>query len=431
MQTSSEIAAWIEERRKKFPTKARAEARAAEIIERKRQREEAQRAANEARREAQVTRQAKAEERRKQQLEVKKIHKKRKDDSEDIAAKAKRKVEKLRKQLDKEEKRAAKAELKASKQRLDTDAKSPPERANHQIDETKKRKRSASDASESTMVGDTRNAEAGQPGLPLIANESTNLVPANVALNETPFADSVPLEPKDKVQEAMNVVPDPLTPMSQPPIPDDQIDLPPSNLDLNNAVPDRRLSGCSIDERATSPEVDDSKTFQDSTDSVSDSSSDISSADSDDLTSSSGSSSSDADSDDDAPDQASSKRNGPEKVVPSKRIQRTGICREFLKSGRCRRGENCHWRHELPERGSRGAGIKESIKPEGRKKRVGLYQRVSSNALKSESFLANAIFSQLVEQEKEKEDREILKAIISLGEKGLLEPEKTTDPGDQ
>ena len=40
------------------------------------------------------------------------------------------------------------------------------------------------------------------------------------------------------------------------------------------------------------------------------------------------------------------------------------------------------------------------------------------------------MFSQLVEQEKETEDHEVLKAIIHLGERGHLNPESFRDTED-
>lgn len=372
MQSSSDIAAWIEERRKKFPTKARA----AEMAERGRQRENAQEAANQARKEAQEKQQAEAKERRKKKEGAEGKRKKSKDDPADVAARAKRKVEKLRKQLEKEERRAAKAEAKASNKKLDVDAEEIADQAAHQMDGGKKRKRSASDASESTMIGDTRNAEPTQSDTMITANETTSILPTKMGLNETPILETAILNFQGKPRESVSMVSDPLTPMSQPPISDDQADPSPTTLDLNHAVLETGAVDDQNHEKAISLAASNTKLPQDSSSPTSESSSDISSTDSEDLTSSSGSPSSDANSDEDAPDHFSSKRNGPEKVAPPKRTQKISICHEFLKNGRCRKGDRCKWRHELPERGSRGADKKDIIKPEERKERVGLYQRV-------------------------------------------------------
>ena len=115
----------------------------------------------------------------------------------------------------------------------------------------------------------------------------------------------------------------------------------------------------------------------DSDSSLSEGSSDISSSDEDDdSTSSEGSSSSS----DDAPETAPSKRDGPVRVPPPKRenpnAKDRNICRHFLKSGRCPRGEKCRFRHELPEK-RRGPPLERKSKVGERKKeRKGLYQRV-------------------------------------------------------
>lgn len=418
---------------KKFPTKARTEARAAELAERKSQREDAQKAANQARKEAREKQQAKVKEREKKNQEAEERHKKPQDSSEDAAAKAKLKVEKLRKQLEKEEKRAAKAEAKASKKSLDANNKGTLKEAKYQIDGSKKRKRSASDIAESKMVEETCAANSTQPIAAIFANEDTSIMPNNAGLHETPILDTITLDSQEKPQEIVSMAADPLTPMSQPPVSGDKADSPPTTFDLSDAIPETSLVGDLNEEQVVSLAINDSKASQDSGTSILDSSSDISSTHSDDLTSSSGSSSFDADSEDDGPEQASSKRNGLEKVAPPKRNKKTGICREFLKSGRCKWGDGCKWRHELPERGSRTAAVKEIVKPEGKKERVGLYQRVSTRSQSStrKRALANFILRQLVEQEKEKEDRDILNAIISLGEKGLLDPEAHTNRLEQ
>ncbi|KAI9876525.1 MAG: hypothetical protein M1830_006309 [Pleopsidium flavum] len=161
------------------------------------------------------------------------------------------------------------------------------------------------------------------------------------------------------------------------------------------------LSDISIMEAAHEDHV--AETDSDSDDTMSISSSSPEPSDDDD-TSSSGSSPGE-----DTPDEAPSKRSGPERVPPPKREKPKSICRQFLKTGHCRRGERCKFLHELPERGSARAGLangtqvakreKAGVKP----KRKRLYER-------------------LVEQEKEKEDQHILQAIVYLGQSGFLDP---------
>ncbi|KAL2869967.1 CCCH zinc finger protein [Aspergillus lucknowensis] len=107
LQTSAEIAAWIEERKKRFPTQAKIEEKKKAAEEAKKAKEEAQRKHKEARREA-VTR-AKNE----QDKQGPREQPRGSLNPADAAAKAKQKAEKLRRKLEKEEKRIAQAEADA------------------------------------------------------------------------------------------------------------------------------------------------------------------------------------------------------------------------------------------------------------------------------------------------------------------------------
>lgn len=367
LQSSSDIAAWIEERKKKFPTKARA----AEIAEAKEQREEQQRATNRTRREAQEKHRAEVREIQKQKTEGEKQRNKGKTGPEDAAAKSKRKVEKLRKQLEKEEKRIAKAEAEASKNQVITYTNVGRTDMSVLGNENKKRKRSNSGGSGNAKIEDIN---LGKP----------------------------------KLQEAASIVPDPLTPTSQPALADEERNPPPKALNADGTP--GHVNSSTGEEGDGPPLTDMDLSIQDSSILMSDSSSDCT-TDSEDVTSSSGSSSED-DSDDEAPDEASTKRTGPERVAPSTRARPKRICRDFLHRGLCKRGSRCKYLHQLPERGSHGAGRQGIKKAEGRKERVGLYQR-------------------LVEQEKEQEDHEIMEAILHLGEKGLLGKYVQASNGEQ
>ncbi|CAD6594404.1 MAG: hypothetical protein ASARMPRED_009365 [Alectoria sarmentosa] len=368
LQSLSDITAWIEERKKRFPTKARA----AEIAEGKRLREEQQRATNQVRRDVQEKNRAEVSERQKQKTECERLRKKGDNAPEEAAAKSKRKVEKLRKQLEKEERRIVRAEAKALKHKVERNTTVGRPDISALGNENKKRKRSDSDG----------------PGNAKI--EDTNLV-------------------KLKLQEVAGIMPDPLTPLSQPTLADEERSPLPKALYADGTADQLNSSIGQEGDGYSLRDMD--RSIQDSRVSFSDSSSDSSSTDSEDVTSSSGSSS-DNDSDDEAPDQASIKRTNPERVTPPRRAKPKQICREFLHKGLCKRGSRCKYLHELPERGRRGSGIQEVKRAEGRKERIGLYQR-------------------LVEQEKEQEDQEIMEAILHLGEKGFLAKDMQAVNGDQ
>lgn len=299
-----------------------------EIAAVKRQREEQQRATNQARIEAQEKHRTVVRERQTQKTEREQQPKKGENASEDAAAKSKRKVEKLRKRLEKEEKRIAKAETKAYKDDVESS--------------TKKKKRKRSDS------GGSGNREI----------EDTDLA-------------------KPKLEDTASIVPDPLTPISQPAPTDEERN--PSSKDL--IADDTPGQGnCATGQEGDGPSFSDiDRLIQNSSDPLHDSSSDSSSTDSQELTSSSGSSSDD-ESHNEAPDEISTKRNGGDRLAPPKRAKPKQICREFLNKGLCKRGSHCKYLHDLPERGSRRMRTQDNKGGERRKERLGLYQRVSYSA---------------------------------------------------
>ncbi|KAL4951320.1 hypothetical protein BDW69DRAFT_170377 [Aspergillus filifer] len=114
LQTSAEIAAWIAERKKRFPTQAKIEENkkaADEARKAKKAKEEAQRQQNQARK------QAAAHVKKEQEKQNQKQQSREALDPADAAAKAKLKAEKLRRKLMKEEKRIAQAEADAERAR--------------------------------------------------------------------------------------------------------------------------------------------------------------------------------------------------------------------------------------------------------------------------------------------------------------------------
>ena len=253
---------------------------------------------------------------------------------EDAAARSKRKIEKLRKQLEKEENRIAKAQAHASKDKMKPKTEMDNTDASALDNENKEKKRSGSHKSGSVEIEDTNQM-------------------------------------KPKLQEAASMVPDPLTPTSQPALADEETYPLPKALNADDHV---NSSTGQDDDEASASQLD--RSIYESSISTSASGSDSTSTDSEDSTSSSGSSS-EGNSDDGAPDETSVKRDRPERVAPLKRGKSKQICREFLHKGSCKRGSCCKYLHELPERGRRKVISQEVRRAERRKERVGLYQRVS------------------------------------------------------
>ena len=335
------------------------------MAELKRQRQEAQRIASLERREAQERQRAEAAQRAKEKSEADQEQRrdgKKPKDSEEAAAKAKRKVEKLRKQLEREERRAAKAEARATKQKLGVDA-----------DEGSiKEKLPGAPQGQAT---DLILADPGQP--PAQSGNETDVKIEPMAETKAAIHDVVLDTAPGQAQETVHIVPDPLTPTSQPPALDEVPNTSLSTLEDKGLQSEldhpTSLDGLKGDEHSPSMI---GKASLDSSVSMSDSSSDTTTTESADITSSSGSSSSDSTSEDDGPDQASSRRNEPEKVAPPPRAKPRQICRDFLRHGRCKRGGGCKFLHELPEKGSHSNRKNEGQRAEARVARVGLHQRV-------------------------------------------------------
>jgi Nuclear fragile X mental retardation-interacting protein 1 (NUFIP1)/Zinc finger C-x8-C-x5-C-x3-H type (and similar) len=137
---------------------------------------------------------------------------------------------------------------------------------------------------------------------------------------------------------------------------------------------------------------------------------DVSSAltdDSDEATSSSGSSSEESDSES-APDVRTTKRAAPDRVLPPPRptpplgLALQNLCRNMMNSGVCKHGKRCKYSHVLPENLQPPAKERVEVSQvTGRPKRKGLWEI-------------------MVEKEKEEERRQVLRAVVELGDKGLL-----------
>ncbi|KMU75088.1 hypothetical protein CISG_04375 [Coccidioides immitis RMSCC 3703] len=130
-------------------------------------------------------------------------------------------------------------------------------------------------------------------------------------------------------------------------------------------------------------------------------SSDISSETSDtsDETTSSGSdSSSDEGDDGSAPEEMTTKRERPERVPPPPRKSRN-LCHQFVKTGKCRRGKNCRYVHEVSDK-------HRLLGKESGSQRPGLFQA-------------------LLGRQREEEDQRVMQAISWLGGAGVLDEPET------
>ena len=290
LQSPSDIAAWIAERRKKFPTQAR-------VDEKKKALEEAK-AARDAAREAARQEKEKEKEKAKQKQVEHKLGEEAADPALDEAMKAQRKADKIRRNLDREQKRFAKAEAAAEAARLKVEA----------------------------LQKQAQGLDIGQtPQVNGSADPKT--------------------EPSDSAEG--------VDPMS---------------LDATDTA---KAAGAQLgDTRSIPTETVDATA--DRLEGAMDLSSDVS--DPSDWTSSSGSDAdSESDSDgDSAPEEATSRRQGPERVPPPPREGKKIRCRHFARSGQCNRGDSCQFSHEAPERGPKTKA--KTVEKKGRK---GLLQAVS------------------------------------------------------
>ena len=382
LQSSAEIAAFIQERKKRFPTKERRE----EAAKLKRDKQEAQRAADQARKK--VLEKQKAEFRTKQNAEAReakenKIKKAEKEQvergSESTVSKAKSKMEKLRRKLEKEEKRFAKAEAKAfkvkPKDNKDDQASLQSHADSERIgaDNGIYTNGTSVDGTSQVKIESVTPTETKAPS-PLKEGDASKI---KVGLEEVPRTTTAADVVEDKTIETQNVVPDPLTPTSQPSLPEEDL------IQINAQLPSTTSkfptsTNPSLKSPSTHPvpeAIDRAGASSPSTLTTTSDDSDLSistGSDSEDFTSSSGSSSGD-----DVPETAPATRTAPDRVPPPKKVKPKAICRNFLQSGHCKRGDACSFRHELPERGSQAVNKKrEDRKAKVKTERKGLYQRV-------------------------------------------------------
>lgn len=308
----------------------------------------------------------------------------------DAASKAKLKVEKLRRRLEKEERRVAKAEARASRLKVGANEDKTEGQAPGTCTMIKKRRRSESVASETRVKGEEAPVFMAE-AVPLLESEAATAlqqdhqvsVKKEENVTEDGHVDFLSQEHKTNVPST--ITHDLLTPTSQPSM-SEASELEAERTSLQSAAHLLGSPSNSAQPYEQTPNPEEPQGFNIDQSSISSSIFVLSSSSSplslctdseDDSTSSDGSTTSSSPS---GPESRSSKRIQPDKVPPPKRHQSRTICRNFLQSGRCKKGNGCSFRHELPKRGGRSERRKQG-KRESKKQRVGLYQRVSRGAL--------------------------------------------------
>lgn len=311
LQSQSDIAAWIAERKKRFPTQAR-------IDERQKAAEEAKTARDAARLEKQKERgKEKEKHKAKQQGSPPRSAgdtASKPDPALDAAMKAQRKADKLRRNLAKAEAEAEAARLKVEALQRQAQGLKDKESASEWGEVLATELPAVPSAGAGTGSAETTDLEV--PKAPeSLSNETSTSVPA-------PVSASVPTA---AINVAANLV-------------DPNSDLDPDGSDMSD--------------------------WTSSSGSGSDSGSDSgSNADSD---------SDNDDGNDSAPEEVSSRRQGPERVLAPPREGKKAACRHFARTGRCNRGDRCKFSHEVSEKGPKAKPAEKEKK--GRK---GLLQAVS------------------------------------------------------
>ena len=383
LSSSAEIVAWIAERKKRFPTKARiaeAKARRAKAQEetrlaRERRQEEEKKKREEfqdAKRRKQTKRiqealaaQAQSLERKTAAAEGPPKSKKQKHGSEmgDEAAKAKLKAEKLRKKL-----------AKAQKLVEDLEAEdNAPKASSHErftrADEGKSMN-VPSQFHKDEMLGQHVNASNhdGSSSIELTDDVENRQSPRDSKPAQK--ATRSPLTPKSRssspaLKPSLQLLKSPPAPLEDPSSPISSSNL--SSSDLSDS--DQTSSSGSSLSLSPSPSESD---LSDSP-SSSDLSSDSSDSDLSDSTSFSSSSS---------PEERPSRGAGPMRVAPPPRAQKPSssqrLCPHFARFRRCRYGPRCRFRHKLPAaKGRKKSGGGQCGETAEGKPVMGIYQRVS------------------------------------------------------
>lgn len=312
----------------------------------------------------------------------------------DKESKAKLKAEKLRKQYEKAQKRVAELEAKKSGHEgnplLKQEGALPSQECLSGSERTDMVESRLSREDELQVQSQDRilvNGETGADiGVQHLANE-TQHGQNDFSPSEPPEIRGIESLNKSNTEESPSHGPDPLTPTSQPLSPHASSQPSTSPVHQASAPPGRAFSATSqqpviippdmLGEPQEGANLKSSDLDRDTDGSDSYTSSDLSSSEDENDNSSSGTSSSSG-----APNSEPFQRTTePERVSAPKPAKKRAICKDFLRNGRCKKGDQCHFRHELPKRGSGAkAGRKQVEKraeAEEKKGRMSLYQRVS------------------------------------------------------
>lgn len=286
LQSPADIAAWIEERKSRFPTQAR-------VAEKKKAIEDAKKAREEAARQKQLKQQEskrlqkEAQEQKEREKHDHKEPQGKPSDPVNAAAKAKQKANKLRRKLMKEEKRVAKAEADA-------------ERARHQVESLQNN--STDGVKDATAAGQAASTAQGADGIS--------------SQHAASHQETIP-EPETAPGESETV---------------DSAAIPPSEEQTTMAEP--------IETQAndiSSPDLSEDSDW------TSSSGSDLSSADSEE-------SDADSDDDSAPEEMTARRDGPERVAPPPREDKKRRICRHFARSGRCLLGDKCKFLHEMPER---------------------------------------------------------------------------------
>lgn len=307
------------------------------------------------------------------------------------AEKAKLKAEKLQRQLQKVEKRAARAAAKAEKLRAEA---CRHEEVNQIKVPTMESTKVEGYESLGTAKIPTPN-QGSEVASDAISLKDEDLERFSHGNGEVVLAGVDHREGGDVALDTLEKLPDPLTPTSQPCIQ--------GTLELDQEH-EPAANGKTLTKQASDgfmPFQDDLDSLVDSANpqkpgevpiesnfllpTLSSSSSPRSSeTDSEDETTSSDGSTS-AGSSSSAPDSQPSKRVKLDKVAPPKRGKKKAFCRGFVRNGRCKRGDACGFRHELPNRtnhgGRKNRRMVKPVQEENKRRGIGLFQRVRYEAL--------------------------------------------------
>ncbi|KAJ9492634.1 hypothetical protein VN97_g593 [Penicillium thymicola] len=363
LQTPSDIAAWIAERKNKFPTQAR--------IETKKKLMEEAKAVREATRQQ---KQKEQQEKRKEHIQKQNEHKT--DATADATTNAQRR-EKIRRNLEREEKRIQKAMAETEAARLRMEA---------------LQREALSLNAEDTGITSWHQGLAPS----IIKTEPASAMPDSEPALKTEPEDAVQ-EPAIKIEPETTVLEATVNAERHGPLPEPaQSALPaphateaqgdpevlPESSNLEHTIKTEHSTDHGLDGMELAPDHGASDWT----------SSSASGSDSD----------SDSGSDDSAPEQITSRRTGPEQVPPPPREGKKSVCRYFARNGHCNRGDQCKFLHENDSERTSKAKAKPIEKKEKETKRKGLYQA-------------------LLDRQRQDDDRRAMEAIAWLGQNNMLD----------